>query len=135
MFGPFLASVAFGFIKGLTSSSEEREEPFSLEQDFMGPVKEELIYRGTPLWLKPNLPFGSTAAIFAADHLVSDHRMAVLEGTPTPSASQIVARLGDTFAGGLMYEMAFRRHGILGAIAAHVGHNWAVGLGAKARRR
>jgi len=133
-FGPFLASLAFGFVKGLTSAHDEEEPVFSLEQDFLGPVKEEFIYRGVPLWAKPNLPLGSTAVIFAADHLLSDHREAMKHNRPTPTASQVAARLGDTFAGGVAYELAFREYGILGAIACHSFHNLACGLGAKMRK-
>ena len=124
-FGPFIASLALGFIKGLTSSSPS---PFNAQQDFLGPVKEELIYRGAPLWFRPSLPFGSTAAVFAVDHVVSDYRQHAM--TPT----EVVARLGDTFLGGCLYETAFRQFGILGAIGAHCGHNWAVGLGSRVRR-
>lgn len=132
-FGPYLAAIAFGFAKGLTARAGE-EHPFSLQQDFLGPVKEELFYRGLPLWVKPNLPFGSTALLFAADHIVSDARQVAREGSPTPTAGQVVARLGDTFAGGLVYEYAFRQYGILGAVAAHCGHNLACALGARVRR-
>ncbi len=131
-FGPFIASLALGFAKGLTA--KRNEEPFSLEQNFVGPVKEEFVYRGAPLWLKPNLPFGSTAVIFAADHIRGDYLENVRHNLPPPSASEIAARFGDVLLGGLLYESSFRQFGILGAIASHVGHNLAVGWGAKVRR-
>ncbi len=130
-FGPYLAAVAFGFIKGLTA---DRAAPFSTEMDFIGPVKEEVIYRGVPLWLKPNLPFGSTAAVFAADHIVSDIRKHNLAGTQM-RPMEIVARLGDVLLGGCLYEAAARGPGgILGAIAAHSAHNYFCGLGSRVRR-
>ncbi len=131
-FGPFLASVALGFVKGLTA--QRNEEPFHLEQDFMGPIKEELIYRGAPLWLKPNLPFGSTAVIFAADHLRSDYLEAVKHNTAPPTSMQTAARFGDVLLGGALYEASFRQFGILGAIGSHVAHNLAVRWGSKVRR-
>ncbi len=133
-YAPLFGAIALGFAKGLTAARGE-ERPFNLEQDFMGPVKEELIYRGAPLWIKPNLPFGSTAVIFAADHLRSDYLQATKHNLPTPTAPQVAARFGDVLLGGLTYEAAMRGpFGILGAFASHIAHNWAVGLGAKVRR-
>lgn len=133
-FGPYtpmLASLALGFFKGLT---DEKESQFHPEMDFIGPVKEELVYRGLPLWAKPNLPFGTTAAIFAVDHIFSDYGRSVQEGVPM-SRLEIVARFGDVLLGGMLYEQSFRSFGILGAIASHVGHNVACGLGSKVRWR
>ncbi len=128
---PFAAAAALGLVKGLTS----RERlPFSAEQDVYGPAKEEFAYRGLPLWAKPNLPFGSTAAVFAADHLADDLRRHSREGT-TMTPGEVVSRLGDVFLGGLAYETAFKRGGILGAIGAHMAHNVFVSLGSKARNR
>lgn len=135
-FGPYtplLGAIALGFAKGLTARRDE--EPFNLEQNFVGPAKEEFIYRGIPLWLKPNLPFGSTAVIFAADHLRSDYAEAMKHNLPQPTASQVAARFGDVLLGGLTYEAAMRGpFGILGAISAHVLHNAGVHWGSKVRR-
>ncbi len=127
-----LGALALGFVKGLTGNREE--EPFDLEQNFVGPVKEEFIYRGAPLWLKPNLPFGSTAVIFAADHIRGDYVESMKHNLPPPTAPQVAARFGDVLLGGLLYESSFRQFGILGAIASHVGHNLAVSWGARVRR-
>lgn len=124
-FGPFLASVAFGFLKGFTSN--EQSEGFRAEQDFIGPVKEEFLYRGMPLWMFPNLPVGTTAVTFAVDHVISDARKHAM--TPL----QMVARLGDVFLGGYLYESAFRGSGIAGAIASHIGHNASISVGQRLR--
>lgn len=126
MIFPVIASVAYGFIKGLSSSGRDT---FNAEQDLYGPVKEELVYRGAPLWAAPNLPFGSTAVAFAADHVASELKGHTLE------ASAVAARFGDVLLGGLLYETAFRRFGIVGAAAAHVAHNMAISWGTKARRK
>ena len=132
-FGPYLAAAAFGLIKGLTSGPADDEHEFTLEHNFIGPVKEEVIYRGVPLWVKPNLPTGSTAAVFAIDHILHDMRMHSLAGTHM-KPMELVARLGDVFLGGMLYEAAFRGSGILGAIGAHTIHNAGVTLGSKVRR-
>lgn len=130
MYAPLLISAAFGLLKGLISAEVEDEAHFSLEQDLYGPVKEELIFRGAPLWVEPNLPVGTTALAFAVEHVFSDYR----RSQRTPTATEVVARLGDTFLGGLCYETAFRQNGIFAAIAAHAVHNLAVGAGARLKR-
>lgn len=122
-----LASVALGLVKGLT---DEAEGGFSFEKDLWGPTKEELVYRAAPLWAFPNIPFGTTAVLFAVDHVLDDIK---LEGS-TLTASDIIARFGDVLLGGLMYESAYRRQGLVAAIAAHAAHNAAVGVGARLRR-
>lgn len=124
-FGPFLASIALGFVKGLTVPGDPRA--FNPEMDFVGPVREEAIYRGA-LYLLPGLPLGSTAATFAVDHCLSDFKR-----DPAPPMT-VAARFGDVFLGGLCYEIAMRRMGILGAIGAHCLHNMAVSWGSRARR-
>ncbi len=124
---PLLASAAFGFVKGLTSS--QQSDGFQVERDFVAPVKEELIYRGGPLWLFPNLPFGATAVVFAADHVIVE-----MKADPEMTPMELVARFGDVFLGGWLYESAMRGpFGILGAIASHLAHNNAVGLGMRLR--
>lgn len=129
MIVPVLASIAFGFIKGLTQSGREK---FHAEQDLYGPVKEEFLYRGAPLWAAPNLPYGSTAVSFAADHVFSEVRQ---QGAAPLDAREVAGRFGDVLLGGLLYETAFRQFGIVGAAAAHVAHNVAVSWGTKARRK
>lgn len=130
MLGAFLASAAFGFVKGWsTPGASPGDDRFRAEQDFYGPVREELIYRAAPLWAFPNLPFGTTAVTFAAEHIISDSRHGPM------GARDVVARFGDVMLGGILYESAMRSSGVLGAIAAHIAHNVAVGFGARARRR
>lgn len=121
---PVFAAVAFGFVKGFSSGGREA---FNLETDLWGPAREEAVYRG-PLWLFPKLPYGSTAVVFAADHVVSD-----MKHDGLTDAGQIAARFGDVLLGGLAYESAMRRHGILAAIASHMAHNLAVAVGSRAR--
>lgn len=127
MFGPLLGSIAFGLLKGLTSKGDSGGP--SIEMDFMGPVREELIYRGAPLWAAPGLPYGLTAVAFATDHIVADNKQHPM------TTGQAVARFGDVLLGGMLYESAMRSSGILGAIASHVAHNAAVGAGERFRRR
>lgn len=126
MWGPFLASVAFGFLKGYVSQNTA-VHGFDSRTHFIGPVKEELLYRGVPLWAVPGLPYGATAVTFAVDHCISDYRQAPM------SATSLAARFGDVLFGGLAYELAARRSGILGAIASHMAHNFATSLGVRAR--
>lgn len=123
---PVLLSALFGFLKGFTSSTPS--QGWSLENHFWSPVKEELLFRGAPLWAFPHLPVGTTAVAFAGEHLASDWKK-----DPTMTPLQVVARLGDVFLGGWLYERAFRRSGILAAIGAHLAHNNAISLGQRLR--
>lgn len=125
-----VASAVLGLLKGvLVPSSAGEPTGFSFEHDVWAPTREELLYRAAPLWAFPRLPYGSTAVVFAADHVLDD-----LKETPPPTAGQAAARFGDVFLGGLLYETAFRRQGVVAAIAAHMLHNAAVALGARVRR-
>lgn len=128
MFAPFFGSLVLGFVKGLTSKPGE-EQPFNVQMDMIGPMKEEFLYRGAPLWAAPGLPYGTTAVSFAIDHILHDARRGPMTG------SQMLSRFGDVLLGGLAYESAFRSSGIIGAIASHSGHNLAVGLGSRLRSR
>jgi hypothetical protein len=130
MWGPLLASAAFGFLKGLTA---QRQGQFNAEKDVYAPLREELIYRSGPFWTFGNVPYGSTAAVFAVDHVISDLRIAAQHQRPV-TARELIARLGDVALGGWLYESAFRQSGIIGAFAAHAAHNLAVGFGSRARR-
>lgn len=126
-----LASAALGLVKGLTSSTPQE---FSWEQDLIGPAREELVYRAAPLWLFPNIPYGSTAIVFAAAHLEDDLRRELVPGELPSTPMQVLARLGDTFLGGWLYEMGMRsKGGVAAAIGAHSIHNLAVALGSRLR--
>ncbi len=125
MIFPLLASAALGLVKGLTAPAPIA---FSWEQDLVGPIREEALYRG-PLYFFPKMPFGSTAIIFAAAHLADDHAAGV-QMTPL----EVLARLGDVFLGALAYESAMRGPGRLPmAIACHSAHNGAIALGSRLR--
>ncbi len=127
MLGSLLGSIALGLVKGLTSKNEAHS--FSSEHDVYGPIREELMYRGAPLWAAPGLPFGVTALTFAVDHVVHDAKQSPM------TTGQMVARFGDVLLGGLAYESSFRSSGIVGAIASHSAHNLAIGLGSRLRSR
>lgn len=122
---PIVAALALGFVKGWSTPGNVG---LNLQSDVYGPIKEELIYRGGPLWLFPNLPFGVTALAFAVDHVLDDLK------SPSPGTTgELVGRFGDVLFGGLCYEAAYRRHGIFAAIAAHSAHNAAITLGSNSR--
>lgn len=122
---PFVASLLLGFVKGW--SSPVGVGPMNLETDVYGPIKEEALYRG-PLMIFPNVPFGTSAVIFAVDHILDD-----LKSTTPSSSGDLVARFGDVLFGGVAYESAMRKHGIFAAIGCHAAHNIFVSLGAQAR--
>jgi membrane protease YdiL (CAAX protease family) len=123
--GPVLVSAAFGFLKGFLVRGEPRG--FDARMDFFGPVKEELVYRGAPLWALPGLPFGTTAVAFAVDHVMSDNRNSPM------TTREMVARFGDVLLGGVLYETAARNSGIAMAIASHCAHNFSVSVGSRMR--
>lgn len=122
---PVLAALALGFVKGWVNPGNTS---FNLQSDVYAPIKEELLYRGGPLWLFPNLPFGVTALAFAVDHVLDD-----LKSSTPATTGDLVGRFGDVLFGGLAYEAAYRRHGIFAAIAAHSAHNAAITLGSQVR--
>jgi membrane protease YdiL (CAAX protease family) len=125
-----LASALLGLVKGLGVAGPvaKEEAQFSFERDLWGPAKEELVYRAAPLWAFPGIPFGTTAVLFAVDHVLDD-----MHSSPNITAGELAARFGDTLLGGLMYESAYRRQGTVAAIAAHALHNASVGVGARLR--
>lgn len=130
MIGPALAAIAFGLAKGFATPRSQPSSGFRLHQDFLGPLREEVQYRGAPFAaFGSSLPYGATAASFAADHVVSD-----LRHTPMTTA-QVIGRLGDVLLGGLAYESAYRQSGLVGAVLSHMGHNLAVGVGERLRRK
>lgn len=129
MLSQVLASVAFGLIKGFVGPRAQGSVS-GLQQNFLGPLREEAVYRAAPLSaFGGSLPYGSTAAMFAADHVVSDMRRGPM------TAGQIAARFGDVLLGGLLYEQAYQSSGIVGAVTAHSLHNVFVGVGERLRNR
>lgn len=129
MLGQVLASIAFGLVKGFAAPRAAQSS--SLQQNFLGPLREEAVYRAAPFAaFGSSIPTGATAAMFAADHLVSD-----LKQTPTMTGTQMLGRLGDVLLGGYLYEGAYRSAGIVGAVAAHGLHNAAVSFGQRLRNK
>lgn len=124
------ASLVLGFVKGFAGGvTRDESSSLSLQRDVLGPLKEEAVYRAGPLWAFPNLPFGSTAVVFAADHALD----ALKDDGTTPG--RLVARFGEVMLGGLLYESAYRRSGYVAAVTAHSLHNAACAWGAALRGR
>lgn len=115
-----------GFLKGMHSRSPIRARGFG--DVVSSAATEELAYRAAPAALAAafgqQLPVGATAAVFAADHVLSE----------THTVASGAMRFADVFMGGLLYEEAFTKYGLLGAIASHSLHNLGVYLGASSRK-
>lgn len=127
-----VASAAFGFIKAFSEGLlvGEAQPIGGWMHSLVGPAREEMMYRG-PLYLGfGSLPTGWTAVPFAMEHVIQESAL----GMHRSSASAF-SRFADVFLGGVLYEKAFRRWGILGAIAAHAAHNVALNVGLHASRR
>lgn len=118
---PIVLAGAFGFLKGILGGSPSRSRSLSsyVAAGLGASLIEETVYRALPNALFGGLPMGFTAAKFAADHIAPGE---------LPRGQSPVSRFVDVFAGGLLYESAFERGGLLGAVAAHCLHNVAVGL-------
>jgi len=122
-----LFSAFYGLLKGVAFAKHSVRDVSDFQANVIGPLHEEAVYRVLPhVTMGRALPRGFTAFIFATDHLISEYRHNALDGF------QAVVRFADVFAGGLLYEAAFRRYGYLGAVLAHAAHNTACGLGRKA---
>lgn len=80
----------------------------------VGPLTEEGLFRALPLTLNPKLPFGVTAIPFGLAHV----RM-----RPEIPFAWNAWRFGETAVGGLFYEAAYRKAGLLAAVGAHGAHN------------
>jgi hypothetical protein len=117
---PLLASAAFGFAKGLLRDAPSR--PASGWANFGAPVVEELQFRAAPALA--GVPGTLSAFAFATEHVRQEQSRGIDAGW---------GRFADVLAGGLLYEMAYKRWGFFGAVASHVAHNVACGLGAAAR--
>lgn len=132
-----LAAAAFGFAKGLFAGRANPDAqlggPHWTAHSLMGPLYEETLYRALPLYLGgayAKLPVGWTAVPFALEHVVQENNRGLHQTT-----ASAFARFTDVFLGGLLYEKAFRRWGILGAFAAHAAHNAMTTAGLHASRR
>lgn len=123
-----LTSIASGLAKGIAFADKQRPHNAGslLHSALLGPVTEELTYRAMPLTAAPHLPRGLTAIPFALAH-VSPVDMVTRPGWSS-------WRIADAGLGGVIYEAAYRRGGMLAAVAAHGGHNLGVALGASLAR-
>jgi membrane protease YdiL (CAAX protease family) len=131
--GEILASAAFGFLKGFLMRVPERSSTgvSHLHAVITGPLSEELLYRAMlPAINGRPVHRALSAGIFATDHVLSEFR----RFGPAMTPGRAVTRFADVFAGGMLYENAYRRSGILGAFLAHAAHNLAVGYGGKVSR-
>lgn len=129
---PIIVSALFGFVKGYFSEGPHREvdRDHEIAANLVAPVREEMIYRAIPLYTFGDaFPKGGTAVAFAIDHVMGEGPRLGYRTGP------MAARFADVFFGGLLYEYAFRRWGIFGAVAAHSFHNVMCGVGYRARRR
>lgn len=124
---PFVLSALSGFLKGVTFNPPASYRPRGLGDVLERATKEELLYRGALGFFGSRLPAGASAVIFAADH--------VLNNGEDHSFGSGAVRFADVFLGGLLYERAYKSHGLFGAVAAHVAHNLAVAAGIGLKRR
>jgi len=117
---PILFAGLYGLFKGLASGPAPALGGAGRRYTHLqAPVFEETLFRKLPHALFGDyLPPGYTAAGFALAHL----------GEPGMSGLDMALRFADVFAGGLIYETAYKRHGWFGAICAHAAHNIALGL-------
>lgn len=117
---PILGAALYGLGKGVVIKSKDHQQDFA-RAVVTGPIVEEAIFRAGLGALKMGGAVGAFA--FAVDHL--DHPLA------TPGETAV--RFADTFAGGLIYSEAYAQFGFLGAVAAHIAHNFAVYVSSRAQ--
>ncbi len=110
---PIAIAALHGLIKGYAFKAPPTADPIT--QNFIGPLKEELLFRAMP---GASAPGWATAAPFALAHL-----------KPGMDADWALFRTADAFAGGLLYHAAYKQFGIFGSWAAHALHNIMVGVG------
>lgn len=113
---PIAAAGGWGLIKGLVAGKNSLRDRIGLGDFFAGPVIEEMMFRA------PQIHPALSSAAFAAVHLTP----AMVMHDPGFSAF----RFAEVFAGGLMYDRAYKRYGFLGAVGAHFLHNAACTIGA-----
>jgi len=122
---PLFLSALFGAAKGAAAPGHQLSGSDAFQAYVMAPLSEEAVYRAAPAFM--GFPRGLSALTFAVDHLVSDSRR-----QPFVSGYHAATRFADVFAGGLLYEAAYRRWGFLGAALTHAMHNIMVGVGSRA---
>ena len=116
---PIALAGLFGLAKGLLMQAQTKSKAHQLAAVTVGPVLEELVFRA------PQRDPVLSSAMFAAAHLTPE----LLTKAPRFSAY----RFAEVFAGGLTYDQAFKKHGLVGAIGAHCLHNALCFLGSRLR--
>jgi membrane protease YdiL (CAAX protease family) len=112
---PIAAAGGWGLIKGLVAGKSSLQNRKHFASYVTGPITEEAMFR------LPQLHPALSSAAFAAVHLSP----AMVKGNPVFS----LYRFAEVFAGGWLYDKAFKQYGFLGAVGAHVGHNLMCTLG------
>jgi membrane protease YdiL (CAAX protease family) len=125
---PFLLAFIQGAVKGFLAGPKATLQADAETSILGAPVWEEALYRWAPNAaadaVDAKIPTGWTAAAFALDHVAAEAK--------DSTSSQLAFRFADVFVGGLIYENAFKAHGLLGAIGAHALHNLTTVFTAKA---
>jgi len=127
---PLALAGLFGFVKGLLASHQPTASgPHWLHSVVAAPIYEEAIFRMVPLQFSGNnLPVGWTGVPFALEHVIQESKHGM-------STSRMFARFTEVAFGGMLYELAYRKWGLLGAAASHSGHNFGVKLGNRIARK
>lgn len=112
---PIALAGLMGLAKGLLRGPSAVRRHNHLGAYLINPLLEEASFRG------PQLHPALSSAAFAVAHMTPG----LLKDDPGFGAY----RLAEVFAGGLIYDMAFKRFGFLGAVGAHALHNVACSLG------
>lgn len=113
---PIAMAGGWGLIKGLVAGRSTARTHNHFSAYVSGPFMEEAMFR------LPQLAAPISSAAFAAVHLTPD----MVREDPLFSAF----RFAEVFAGGMLYDQAFKRYGFLGAVGAHILHNVSCTLGA-----
>lgn len=124
---PIFTSAAFGFLKGYLMGGRRDPRIHPLHANLAGPLTEEALFRAIPHHLSggKHSP-ASTATHFALMHMPQE----ISSGA---SGGRVAMRFADVFAGGMLYEAAYRRFGFLGAVLAHAAHNAMCSVGSASR--
>jgi hypothetical protein len=121
---PIILAALHGYAKGYAIGGDASGGLHPTQSMIMGPIREEMSYRGPLSYAAPGFADYASAAAFAFAHFNA--------AEPSPMRNM---RMLDAFAGGLIYASAFREYGLVGAIAAHALHNVMTTAGANQRNR
>lgn len=112
---PIALAGLLGLAKGFVAGQGSVRRHNHLGSFLVAPLLEEATFR------VPQVHPALSSAAFAAAHMTPG----LMKGDPGFSAY----RFAEVFAGGLIYDLAFKRFGLLGAVGAHALHNVACSLG------